>query len=141
MDTSRMSQGQMIAGAGGVLLIIALFLHWVGGVSAWDGFSAMHIIMLLIGLVAVAWAVLPATGSAMTMPPSAPVVLLGLAVAVFGFAFGFELEIAGGIGVWLTIVASAVIAYGAYVHGRRGAVQAPAPSTTPAAPPPAAPAA
>jgi hypothetical protein len=136
-----MSQGQMVAGAGGVLLIIALFLHWVSGVSAWDGFSAMHIIMLLIGLAAVAWAVLPATGSATTMPPSAPGVLLGLGVAVFGFALGFEFEIGGGIGVWLAIVASAVIAYGAYAHGRRGVAPAAAPSSTPAPPPPAAPAA
>jgi hypothetical protein len=121
-----------------VLLIVALFLHWGAGVSAWDGFSSMHIIMLVIGLAAIAWAVLPATGSAMTLPPNAPGILLGLGVAVFGFAAGWELEASGGIGVWLAIVASAAIAYGAYAHGRVGAasVAAPSPATSP---PPGAP--
>ncbi len=133
MDTSRLSQGQMVAAVGGVLLIVALFLHWGGNVSAWDGFSAMHIIMLLVGLAAIAWAVLPAAGSGASLPPSAPGILLGLGVAVFGFALGWEFEVSGEIGVWLAIVASAAIAYGAYSHGRVAA-PSPARSSTPAAP-------
>ena len=140
MDTSKLSQGQMVAGAGGVLLIVAIFLHWGAGVSAWDGFSAMHIIMLLVGLAAVAWAVMPATGSAMSVPPAAPTILFGLGVAVFGFALGWEFEVSGGIGVWVAILGSWLIAYGAYAHGRRGVAPATAPSP-PTAPPPAAPAA
>lgn len=140
MDTSRMSQGQMVAAAGGVLLIVALFLHWGAGVSAWDGFSSMHIVMLLVGLIAIAWAVMPAVGST-SLPPSAPGLVFALAVAIFGFAVGWELEASGGIGVWLAIVASAAIAYGAYSHGRVGAPSAAAPSRTAASPPPSAPAA
>ena len=68
MDMSKLSQGQMIAGVGGIVLIVSLFLDWIstpfGGGTAFDVFSGMDIIMLLIGVAAVAYAALPALGSA-----------------------------------------------------------------------------
>ena len=57
MDTSRMSQGQMIAGVGGVLLLIFLFLPWFGqgdlSLSGWEGQSSTDIYLLITALVAV----------------------------------------------------------------------------------------
>jgi hypothetical protein len=109
-----MSQGQMIAGAGGVVLIISVFLDWVAGRSAWDAFSIVHVIMLLIGIAAVAFAVLPAASAAVTLPAGLPLLIAALGIAAFGFAAGWELEISGGIGVWLAVIGSLAIAYGAY---------------------------
>lgn len=138
MDTSRMSQGQMITAVGGAVLIIGVFLHWAGGQSAWDGFSIVHILMVLIGIAAIALAVLPATGATVTLPPSAPLIVAALGIAVFGWAVGFEFEIAGQIGVWLAILGSLAIAFGAYEISRSPAVPA-APTTTGSAAPPGAP--
>lgn len=133
MNTSKLSQGQMVAGAGGALLIVAIFLHWAGGESAWNGFSIVHILMLLVGIAAVAWAVLPLTGAAFSLPREAPGILAALGLIVFGFAAGWELEISGDIGVWLAILASIGIFYGAYTDSR-GVASAGVSRTTPAAP-------
>ena len=129
MNTSRLSQGQMITAAGGALLIISLFLHWGGGQSAFDSFSIVDIIMLLVGVAALAWALAPAAGAGATMPPNAPLILAGLGMAVLGFAFGLELEISGDIGVWLAVLGSLAIVYGAYE-----ATRAPLPAASPRTP-------
>jgi hypothetical protein len=139
MDTSRMSQGQMIAGAGGVLLIVGLFLDWVSGFgNAFDAFSGMDIIMLIIAIMAIAWAASAAMGTA--TPPVLSGMLVGLlGMIALGWALGWDLEEGdAGVGAWLALVASIAIAWGGLGGGRRPVA---APSTTPAAPPPAAPAA
>lgn len=136
MNTSKLSQGQMIAAAGGVLLIVSLFLHWAGGRSGWSLFSDIQIIMLLVGIAAIAWAFLPAvstSGPTVTVPTGAPTIVAALGVAVFGFAAGWELEASGDIGVWLGIVASLAIAYGAWSAARAPAVPV-AHTRTPASP-------
>jgi hypothetical protein len=136
MDTSRISTGQMIAAVGGAVLIISLFLDWVSGVSlqiggasvsssasAWDVFSGMDIIMLLIGVAAIAPAVMAVTGSAsgLTFNPSLVVAVLG--VVAFGWALGWDLENPNaGFGAWLALFAAGAIAYGAF----RGTREAPA---------------
>ena len=137
MDRSRMGQGQMIAAVGGVVLIIGVFLHWAGGVSAWDGFSIVHILMLLIGIAAIAFAVLPASGVSVTMPAAAALIVAALGIAVFGWALGFEFEISGEIGVWLAILGSLGIVWGAYEASRAPVAPATAGPTTgaPTAPP------
>lgn len=140
MNTSKLSQGQMIAAGGGALLIIALFLNWAGNESAWNGFSVVHILMLLIGIAAIAWAVLPATGAAVSVPPSAPTILTALGLAVFGFAAGWELEISGDIGVWLAILAAVGISYGAYLGAGTPVVSRAQPAAPAAPPPPTTPA-
>ena len=137
MDTSKLSQGQMVAAGGGVVLIVSLFLHWAGGQSAWDGFSVVHILMLLVGIAALAWAVLPATGAQVSLPPAAPMIVGSFALAVFGFAAGWEFEISGDVGVWLAILGSLAIAFGAFEGGR---LPAAGPSAAPGPPPPSAPA-
>ena len=109
MDASRMSQGQMIAGAGGVLLIIGLFLSWGDGANAFDVFSGMDIIMLIVAIVAVAWGALAGMGA--VTPPALSGMLVGLlGVAVLGFTLGTDLEAPNAdIGAWLSLVASTAI--------------------------------
>ena len=87
MDTSKVSQGELIAAVGGVLLIISLFLDWfsssasIAGVSvsasgnAFDVFSGMHIIMLIVGIAAVALAGAAALDAASNVPRGGALVL------------------------------------------------------------------
>ena len=125
MDISKLRQSQLIVGGAGVLLVISLFLDWVG-VSAFSAFSAMDIIMLLVGLGAVGYAAIPASGSEFPLPKDSSWVVLLLAMAVVGWALGIALEDAdAGIGAWLGLIASVAIAYGAYAEVRGGSLARP----------------
>jgi hypothetical protein len=140
MDTSRMSQGQMVAAVGGVLLVIALFISWEEGASAFDIFSGMDIIMLIIAIVAIVWGASSGLGAA--TPAMLSGLLVGvLGVVVLGFSLGFDLEAGDAdIGAWLALVASIAIAWGGLGAPRR-TVAGPSSSTAAPPPPPAAPAA
>jgi hypothetical protein len=134
MDLSKLSRGQLIAGAGGIVLVLSLFLSWVSllgaSASAFDTFSGMDIIMLVIGLAAVAFAATEASGTGVQLPGNAGIILAVAAVVVFGWALGWCLEEpSAGFGAWLGLIASGAIAYGAWE-----AVQRPTPFsvTTPA---------
>jgi hypothetical protein len=125
MDISKLRQSQLIVGGAGVLLVISLFLDWVG-VSAFSAFSVMDIIMLLVGLGAVGYAAIPASGSEMTLPRDSSWIVLLLAVGVVGWALGIALEdAAAGLGAWLGLIASLAIAFGAYVEVRGGSLARP----------------
>ena len=56
--------------------------------------------------------------------------------AVFGMALTFALEIAGTVGVWLAVFASAGIAFGGYDAGRHLWIPIPRPSRHERPPPP-----
>lgn len=138
MDMSKLSRGQMIAAAGGALLIISLFLHWdsAAAQSAWSAFSGMDIIMLLIAIAALVYVLATAAGSAGQLPGNAVWIVFILGVLSIGWALGWDLEDpSAGIGAWLGLVAGIGIAYGACEAGR-----APAwPVASHAAPAPTAP--
>jgi hypothetical protein len=119
VDTRKLDHARLITAAGGVILIVSLFLHWVEQVSAWDGFSNVHILMLLIGIAAIAFGLIPAPGLGVTPPPGASRIVTTLGLVVFGFAAGWELEVSGGAGVWLAIVGSLTITLGAHEAGHR----------------------
>jgi hypothetical protein len=146
---SNLSRGQAIAGIGGALLVISLFLTWVsfGSIasqSAFDAFSVMDIIMLIVGLAAVAYALADAVEGAPGLPAGLPWILSVVAVVVFGWALGWDLEVPNaGVGAWIALLASAAIAYGSFTSApatsrgtRRGppaptAVQPPVPPVPP----------
>jgi hypothetical protein len=121
MDLSRMNQGQQIAAAGGLLLIICLFLPWFGDVSGWEGQTTTDIYMLITGAVAIATAL---TGGGDTSIPGvskngATALLGGVATVlliwliIFDFPGGSD----RGFGVILSLVAAAMIAYGGFRAG------------------------
>lgn len=140
MDISKLRQSQLIVGGAGVVLVISLFLDWVGA-SAFSAFSAMDIIMLLVGLGATAYAAIPASGSELALPRDSSWIVLLPAMAVVGWALGIALEDAGaGIGAWLGLIASGAIAFGAYVEVRRGSLARSVAPATAAPPSPTAPA-
>ncbi len=130
MNQSHVSQGHLIAGAGGILLFISLFLHWAVGANAWD-FSFVDIWLLLVALAAAGYGFADAAGADLGLPPQAGYLVAGLGMAALGWSFGFETEVSGSLGVWLAIVASLGIVFGAFA-----ATSAPEPAPRRTAPPP-----
>jgi hypothetical protein len=146
MDTSRVSKGQTIAAVGGLVLIISLFLDWTsgftistvgistGGVSAWNAFSGMDILMALVGVAAIAIAVATMMGAMIEAPMKLDRVVALLGVGTIGWALGWDLEDPNaGLGAWLGLLAAIAIAYGGFEAAR--APRPAASSSAPASPP------
>lgn len=132
MDSSRLSQGYVVAGVGGVVLLISLFLNWISGVTitvgaaslstsgnAWDVFSGMDILMALVGLAAIVLTGAVTVGAAIKTPTNAAWILGLLGVGTIGWALGWDLENANaGIGAWLGLAGATAIAYGGFAAAR-----------------------
>lgn len=122
MSVWNEDRGALVLLAGGILLVVSLFLQWETGYSAWDAFSNLRVIILLVGIFAIGFSVLEALGAGVSLPDLIPLVIAGLGLAVFGFAAGWELQISGAGGVWCAIVGSFAIAIGAYAARRHDLV-------------------
>jgi multisubunit Na+/H+ antiporter MnhB subunit len=80
----RLRRGEVIAAAGGVLLLFAMFLDWyaaggAGGVrlrgsTAWQSFAVLDVILALVALLAILLAALAATQRSPALPVAASVV-------------------------------------------------------------------
>jgi hypothetical protein len=92
-DTTRIRFGDMVAGIGGAVLILSLFLDWYSlkgkglaasagseGLSGWEALGFIDILLFLIGLIAIAVAVLRAANSMPRQLPASP----GLIVLALG---------------------------------------------------------
>ncbi len=121
MSTGQRSPGQTLAGAGGILLFGFLFLPWfgVGGVnlSGWEGQSSTDVYLLITALVAIGAALsgrgeimpgLSMSGAAAVLGGAGTIVLLWL--VIFDFPDGADRK----IGLYLSLVAVIVIAFGGY---------------------------
>lgn len=143
MDVSRLDRGLQIAGAGGVVLLISLFLPWygvtasLGGVSisdsanAWEAFGFADFLMFVAAVVAIAAAAATATDN---VPPALPVPI-GRAVSfVGGVAFLLVLfriidipgsdfggvDVGRKFGAFLALIAAGAIAYGGRELEKKG---------------------
>jgi hypothetical protein len=138
--TSRLSQGQLIAAIGAVVLLVAMFLPWIGvsgpslpsGVSlppgvagaagdssenVWKG-STLDVYLLITVIVAALPALLALTDSADEFSfVSAATFLLGV-VAVILVAVYLTIDFPDGadrkIGAFIGLAAAAVIAFGGF---------------------------
>jgi hypothetical protein len=114
LNTSRLTQGNLITGAGAVVLFIALFLNWddAAGSSGWSTFSGMNIVMFLVILATVAYVGLTALEA--DVPSGSEWVIFLLGVLVTGWALGYDLENpSAGVGAWFGLFAAGAIAFGA----------------------------
>ena len=131
----RLSQGQMIAAVGGIVLLVAMFLPWVGisglslpsglpgGVDTstsdniWKG-SSIDIYLLITGVVALLPALLAVTDSSDEFSfVSAATLLLGLVAVILVAAF-LTVDFPDGadrkIGAFIGLGAAIVIAVGGF---------------------------
>jgi hypothetical protein len=93
---TRLSYGAVAAGVGGLLLILSLFLDWIGqgsfGASAFDLLSIMDIFLLLVGLAAVAFAAIEAFGLQVNLPVNRVRALTVLGTISASFVWGLLVE-------------------------------------------------
>lgn len=121
MTKKKPRPGQLITGAGGVLLIVSLFLPWAGaGGTTQTGFELMtvgDVFLLIVGLIAIAtaltWKRYGLFRPDMSMNAAAD--LLGVVATIllawliiFDFPSGASRE----IGVFLALIAAVAIACG-----------------------------
>ena len=122
MESSNRRAGQLIAGAGGVLLIVSLFLPWAetGGVSrsGWELWTMADVFLLIVGLAAIGAALtggrfglfrpdLSLSGAADLLGVVSTVLLAWL--VIFDFPEGASRE----IGVFLALIGAMAVAGGA----------------------------
>ena len=130
MDTSRISQGEMIAGIGGLGLFLFLFLDWFGPLNAWQTFDIMDVVLAIIGIGVAVVVAARAAGNAIDVPGGA------MTIALAGFAatcivLTFLLESDGRkFGIFLELVAALAIAYGGWqaMKGSRTRTATPPPA-------------
>jgi hypothetical protein len=119
---ARVSRGQQIAGLGGLFLFVVLFLPWFGDVtgtkSGWEGQSATDIYLLITAVVALVTAL--GAGRGMVIPGltmNGATALLGGVAMILLLWLSF-LDFPAGedrkVGVYLGLVASAIVAFGGY---------------------------
>jgi hypothetical protein len=155
MDTSRLTTGDMIAGVGGIVLLISLFLPWYGvsvdvaGFSASEsgsGWEALGFIDILLFVISVAAIGIVAARAAGALPADipAPVILLGLgALAVLLVLFRIidipvegdlpdGVDLSRKVGIFIALIGAAAMTYG----GWRTNIETPTGRMTPATDPP-----
>src|SRR5215213_5289437 len=159
MDTSRLTTGDIIAGVGGIVLLIALFLPWYGvsvniaGFSASEsgsGWEALGFIDILLFLIAVAAIALVAARAGGVLPADmpAPVILLALgAFAVLLVLYRIidipvdgdvpdEVDLSHKVGILIALIVAAAV----FLCGYRTNTETPSGRMTPVtdpSPPPA----
>jgi Protein of unknown function (DUF2510) len=120
---SRLSYGAVAAGAGGLLLILSLFLDWIGvggfGGNAFDLFSIVDLFLLAVGVLAVAFAVIEATGTQVSLPVDRTRTLTILGIIATSIVWSFLLEADNlKIGFFLAAIASLAILVGGILAQR-----------------------
>jgi hypothetical protein len=142
-DRSRLSEGELIAGIAGVVLLIDLWFDWYGvnvtagggllkgftigaSANAWQSFGLIDIILFLVALIAIGVAVLRALNRLPEMPwPPATIVTIAGGIAVLLILFrlidtpvdthGVEgVDVSRRFGIWLGLLAAAAITYGGW---------------------------
>jgi hypothetical protein len=130
----RLRDGEWIAGAGGVALLAAMFLHWYGldlsigrldeivpEATAWEAFGVLDVVLALLALPPLALAVTQATRPS----PSIPVmfsVLTTLAGALAALLILYRIVNQPGpneivdvqLGAWLGLLAALVVTAGGW---------------------------
>jgi hypothetical protein len=121
----RLRDGEWIAGAGGLALLAAMFLHWYGAgpfeVTAWQAFDVLDVVLALLALVPLGLAFTQATRTS----PSIPVAFSVLTMLVGTLAALLILYrilnqpgpndlVEVQAGAWLGFVAAALIAAGGW---------------------------
>jgi hypothetical protein len=142
-DRSRLSQGELIAGIAGFVLLIDLWFKWYGvkfsgaggvlkgfsiGVSAnaWEAFGLIDIILFLVALICIGVAVTRALNRMPDLPyPPATIIAIAGGIALLLILFrtistpvdthGVSgIDVTRKIGLWIGLLSAAAITYGGW---------------------------
>jgi hypothetical protein len=119
--TKKLKLGQLITGAGGVLLIVSLFLPWTDSAGAdQTGFELLtmaDVFLLIVGLVAIGaaftWGRFGLFRADVSANGAADLLGVVATIVVAYFLFDFPSGASREIGVFLALVATIAIAGGA----------------------------
>ena len=154
MDSSRISFGEMVAGASAVALFIVMFFPWFGvsvegsgsdidgpDFNAWESFSFIDILLFLVALVVIGLVVARAAGEMPAGLPAPPGLIMAAAGALAVLlvlyrlidppgedftGFGVEAGVSRKIGVFLGFIAAGGITFGGWTAmNERASGQAP----------------
>jgi hypothetical protein len=150
MHLRRLRVGEWLAAAGGVTLLVSLLIVWYGptfdfldsGISAWQAFVVLDVVLTLIAVLAIALAVLQATRTSPAMPVGAAVlsVVFGaLAVILVAYRIinqpGPNELVEVRAGAWVGLAATLAITAGGWASLRdehvRGLPPGPEPELRP----------
>lgn len=138
-DRNRLSQGELIAAIGGIVLFVAMLMDWygakvktsigsfgggLGGPNAWESFSLIDILLFLCILIVVGAAALRALNRLpdMPYPPSVLIAIAG-AIAFLLVLFRFivqPFDVPDGVditrkaGIYIGLISAAAMAYGGW---------------------------
>jgi hypothetical protein len=128
VDPRRLTWGEWIAGASGLLLIVSLFLPWysVGGeeLTAWQAMAVDDLLIALAGLVAIGAAIV--VGVPRLAGFSVAAVTLGSIPAVIALILVIyrllspapEADASLAVGAWLGLLAAAAVVAGCWAGAR-----------------------
>jgi hypothetical protein len=160
MELSRLRQGDLIAGIGGVALLIVMFLDWYGaggnatfqgqdikislGFNAWEAFSVTDLILALTALSGIGLAVITASRRSPALPVAASVITATLGALATLLVFYRILNQPGPneffdvkLGAFLGFLSVLAIAAGGYLAMRNEQWEgAPMPTDVRPTPPP-----
>lgn len=121
----RIDAGEVLAAAGGALVVVALFLSWFEGASGWEAFEALDLVIAVLALVAVLAAVASVTGwTAGPSPRLLPLVGLVL-LAIVAVQLVEPPPVFAGIdpsretGAWLGLAGAALVLLGGVLRAAR----------------------
>lgn len=143
MELDRLSMGEKIAAASGVLLFVFMFFDWYGvevsgvggftgtvsgaGGSAWDALDVIPIFLMLAIVVAIGVAIVRLTDADLEPPVSMNAIVAalgGLAVLLILYRIvdkpgggdfgGVAVDLTLKLGIFLALIAAAGIAYGGW---------------------------
>jgi hypothetical protein len=129
MNLSSFSRGEKLAGVGGLVLLVSLFLPWYASEDAWTVFTWTDILLAVTAAAAIAMVLLSADTAddlpgRLSLP--AAVVVLGVISAIWilvrmGNPPGPSVEkgVSRDLGIYIGFFACVPIIYGAYL-GMRG---------------------
>ena len=83
----RIRPGEIVAGMAGLVLLVSLFLDWYtvagrgGGLSAWDAFTVVDVLLAIVALLGIALLVSQVVGHGPALPVAIEVITTTLALA------------------------------------------------------------
>jgi peptidoglycan/LPS O-acetylase OafA/YrhL len=122
MDLRRLRAGEWIAGGGGLLLLISLFLPWYGAPDAtgWESLAVIDLLLAVVALSAIALLVVTAVYRVPALPIALAALLslagiVGVVLALVRVAWLPDGADSREWGLWLALAGVLAVAVGAWV--------------------------